>query len=162
MSRLKKTFLAGLVALAIVAAIVVIEASTNNMTIGLMGNAEQFTITKVRFVQGAPVGDTVKVEVRNVGAFTVAIQIGSVNGINAININSGQALAIPGTLLEITLTFPNGTLVYGAQQQIKLVTSKRSVPRSVLHIMQHVLLSMLHSEMTLIQPLQRSSCRHQL
>lgn len=125
MSRLKKTFLVGLVALAMVAAIIVIEVSTNSMTIGLMGNAEQFMIMEVRFVQGAPLGDTVKVVVRNAGASTIAIQIGSVNGMNAVNINSGQVFAIPkGTLLEVTLTFPNRTLVYGSQQQIRLVTSK--------------------------------------
>jgi acyl dehydratase len=43
------------------------------MTVGLMGNAEQATITSVRFVEGAPAGDTVKITVRNVGASSVAI-----------------------------------------------------------------------------------------
>lgn len=98
-----------------------------DMTIGLMGNAEQATITSVRFVEDAPAGDTVKVTVRNTGSTSVAIQQGYSNGIKATNINSGQAFVIPkATSLEITLTAPNGTLVYGTQQQVKLITAKGS------------------------------------
>jgi ABC-type sugar transport system permease subunit len=96
-----------------------------SMTVGLMGNAEQASITSVRFVEGAPAGDTVKVTVQNVGATSVAFQQGYVNETKATNINSGQAFVIPKTTaLEITLTFPNGTLVYETQQQVKLITSK--------------------------------------
>ncbi len=77
------------------------------MNVGLMGNAEQAMITSVRFVEGAPTGDTVKVTVRNAGASSVAIQQGYVNGNKATNINSEQAFVIPkATSLEITLTFP--------------------------------------------------------
>ena len=95
------------------------------MTLGLMGNAEQAAITNVRFVEGAPAGDTIKVTVRNSGASTVAIAEGFSNGIKATNINSGQAFIIPkASSLEITLTFPNKTLVYGTQQQVKLITTK--------------------------------------
>ena len=86
---------------------------------GLMGNAEQVSITNIRFVQGAPAGDTVKVTVQNVGASPVAITYGYSNGIKATNINSEQAFLIPKTTsVEITLTIPNGTLVYGTQQQV--------------------------------------------
>jgi hypothetical protein len=95
------------------------------MTLGLMGNAEQATITTVRFVENAPTGDTIKVTVRNVGITSVAIMQGYANETKATNINSGQAFVIPkATSLEITLTFPNCTLVYGAQQQVKLITTK--------------------------------------
>lgn len=95
------------------------------MSIGLMSNAEQANITNVRFVEGAPAGDTVKVTVRNVGASSVAIQEGYVNRIKANNAIAGQAFVIPkATSLEITLTFPNGTLVYGTDNEIKLMTSK--------------------------------------
>ena len=55
----------------------------------------------------------------------MAIQQGYANEIMATNINSGQAFVIPkATSLEITLTFPKGTLVYGTQQQIKITTAK--------------------------------------
>jgi hypothetical protein len=95
------------------------------MTIGLMGNAEQAAIVNIRFVEGAPAGDTVKIIVQNSGSSLVAIQLGYANGVIATNINSGQAFVIPkGSAQEITLTFPKDTLVYGTQQQIKLITAK--------------------------------------
>lgn len=90
-----------------------------------MGNAEQAIITSVRVVEGAPTGDTVKVIVRNAGASPVAIQQGYMNENKATNINSEQVFVIPkATSLEITLTFPKGTLVYETQQQIKITTAK--------------------------------------
>ncbi len=56
---------------------------------------------------------------------TVAIAQCFSNGIKATNINSGQAFTIPkASSLEITLTLPNKTLVYGTQQQLKLITTK--------------------------------------
>jgi acyl dehydratase len=42
-------------------------AWNGSITVGLMGNAEQAEITNVRFVEGTPVGDTIKVTVRNTG-----------------------------------------------------------------------------------------------
>jgi hypothetical protein len=96
-----------------------------SMTLGLMGNAEQARITSVRFVEGVPGGDTIKVTVQNVGSSSVAIKQGYSNETKATNINSGQVFVIPkATSLEITLTFPNNTLIYGTQQQIKLITTK--------------------------------------
>jgi len=50
-------------------------AWNSGMTIGLMGNAEQATITSVRFVKDTPVGDTVKVTVRNAGPTSAAIKV---------------------------------------------------------------------------------------
>jgi ABC-type sugar transport system permease subunit len=95
------------------------------MTVSLMGNAEQASIANVRFVEGAPTGDTIKIAVRNTGFSSVAIMLGYTNETKATNINSGQAFVIPkATAIEINLTFPNGTLVYGTQQQIKLITTK--------------------------------------
>ncbi len=97
----------------------------DSTTIGLMGNAEQASITQIRFVEGAPTGDTTKVTVRNVGGSSLAIQQGYANVTKSTNINSGEAFVIPkATSLEITLTFPNGTLIYGSQQQIKITTAK--------------------------------------
>ena len=95
------------------------------MTIGLMGIVEQASIENVRFVEGAPPGDTIKVLVQNSGSISVAIGRGYANGIMATNIHPGQAFVIAkGSAQEITLTFPNDTLVYGTQQQIKLITAK--------------------------------------
>jgi hypothetical protein len=95
------------------------------LTLGLMGNAEQATITNVRFVEGAPAGETIKVTIRNTGANSVAIQQGYLNEIKTTSINSGQAFVIPkATSFEITLITANGTLTYGTQQQVKLITAK--------------------------------------
>ncbi len=95
------------------------------MTVGLMGNAEQASIKSVRFVEGVPAGETIKVIVQNLGSSSVAIQHGYANGVIATNIVSGQAFVIPkGSAQEITLTFPNDTLVYGTHQQVKLITAK--------------------------------------
>ncbi len=102
-----------------------VVAWNSGMTVGLMGNAEQATINSVRFVEDTPVGDTVKVTVRNTGYTAVAIQQGYINEIKATNINSGQGFVIPkATSLEITLTAPNNSLAYGTQQQVKLITAK--------------------------------------
>ena len=107
------------------AGITVFSALSGGMTIGLMGIAEQASIVNVRFVEGAPAGDTIKVLVQNSGAISVAIGRGYVNGILATNIHPRQAFVIPkGVAQEITLTFPNDTLVYGTQQQIKLISAK--------------------------------------
>jgi hypothetical protein len=96
-----------------------------SMTVGLMGNAEQASITNIRFVEGDPTGDTLKVTVRNSGSITIAIAKGYVNGIKCINIATGQAFIIPKEKTqEITLTYPNGTLVHGTEYLVKLVTAK--------------------------------------
>jgi hypothetical protein len=101
-------------------------ATCNGETnVGLMANAEQVLITHIRFVEGAPAGDTVKITVRNVGSTSVAIQQGFANEIKATNITPEQGVIIQkATSLEITLIVPNGTLVYGTNQQVKLITAK--------------------------------------
>jgi hypothetical protein len=107
------------------AGILVFSAWVGGMPIGLMGNAERAVITNIRFVENVPTGDTIKVTVRNSGTSRVTIAEGFSNEIKATNISSGQAFIIPKTSsLEITLTFPNKTLVYGAQQQVKLITTR--------------------------------------
>jgi hypothetical protein len=98
------------------------------MTIGLMSNEDQFAIMSTRFVIGAPEGDTIRLTVQNSGSNIVAIVEGYVNGIKATNIGQEQAFLIPKmrerSSVEIPLIFPNGTLVYGAHYQVKLVTAK--------------------------------------
>ena len=95
------------------------------MTVGLMGNAEQASIVNVRFVEDDPTGNIIKLIVQNSGSTTVAITSGYTNETKATNINPGQAFIIPkGNSQELTLTFPNDTLVYGAYYRMKLITSK--------------------------------------
>jgi hypothetical protein len=107
------------------AGILIFSAWVGGMTIGLMGNAEIAEITNIRFVENVPTGDTIKVTVRNSGTSKVNVAEGFSNEIKATNVNSGQAFIIPkASFLEITLTFPNKTLVHGTQQQVKLITTR--------------------------------------
>jgi hypothetical protein len=112
------------------AGVAALSCWNGGMTIGLMGNADQFAIMSTRFVVGAPEGDTIRVTVQNSGSNIVAIIEGYVNGIKATNIGQDQAFRIPKMRerysVEIPLVFPNGTLVYGAHYQVKLVTAKGS------------------------------------
>jgi hypothetical protein len=107
------------------AEIMVLSVWNGGMTIGFMGNAEQVSIVNVRFIENDPAGNTLKVIVQNSGSTSVAITSSYINGTKATNINPGQAFIIPkGNSQELTLNFPNYTLVYGAYYQVKLVTSK--------------------------------------
>jgi ABC-type sugar transport system permease subunit len=90
-----------------------------------MGSAEQAAIANVRFVDGVPVGDTIKVTILNTGATAVNIKEGYANENKATNIKPGQAFVIPkATSQELTLTFPNSTLVYGTYETVKLISAK--------------------------------------
>ena len=124
MSRFKKIFLISVLIVAALAICIIINASSTPMTIGLMGNAEQGRIVNIRFVEDPPAGDTIKITVGNSGSGSIAIIRGYTNEIKATNINSEQAFIIPKrSSQEITLTFPNGTLVYGTYQTVKLMTA---------------------------------------
>jgi hypothetical protein len=58
------------------------------MTLGLMGNAETAEITNVRFVEGAPSGEMIKVTIKNTGTSAVTISCGYANATEASNISS--------------------------------------------------------------------------
>jgi len=95
------------------------------MTIGLMGNAEQISISNIRFVEDAPSGETVKVTVQNYGGIKSIIALGYADGIQALNINLEKGFIIPkASSQEITLIFPNCTLIYGTECQVKIITTK--------------------------------------
>jgi hypothetical protein len=55
------------------AGILVFSAWAGGLTVGLMGNAEVAEITKIRFVENIPAGDSIKVTIRNSGTSTVTI-----------------------------------------------------------------------------------------
>jgi hypothetical protein len=106
------------------AGIAIFSAWNGCRSIGFMGNAEQANIINGRFVDGSPAGDTLKVTVANTGGLEVTIWEGYLNGIKSSDINKEQAFIIPkASSLEITLTFPNDTVVYGTQN-VKLTTTK--------------------------------------
>jgi archaeal type IV pilus assembly protein PilA len=106
-----------------VAVSVVVAAWMGGMTIGLMGNAEQVSVTNYAF----PTGASVVLNVRNTGTATVTLSSAAIDG------NAVTMAPVTGTSLNIgkgetgnftlTLASPN-TFNAGAQYSIKLVTAK--------------------------------------
>ena len=106
-----------------VAVSVVVAAWMGGMTIGLMGNAEQASITNVVLTNGASAGGSVACTVQNTGSASVTINSGTVDG-------TSWTLAAPVTIAKgqtgtVTLTIATGTpFGNSAQYTIKLMTAK--------------------------------------
>ena len=109
-----------------VAVSVVVAAWMGGMPIGLMGNAEQVSITN--YV--CPTTGSVTLTVRNTGGATVTLSdtVATVDGKPAILANHNAATnstdITKGNSADFDLTFTQPTMVAGAQYQIKLVTAK--------------------------------------
>jgi len=104
-----------------VAVSVVVAAWMGGMTIGLMGSAEQVSITNVAF----PNANTIQVLVQNSGGSQTTVTSGFVNGVAD---NPFTATAIPKSS-STTITFVQGTnatftLTNGNSYTIKLITAK--------------------------------------
>ena len=123
-----------------VAVSVVVAAWMGGMTIGLMGNAEQASITNVSLTTTANVG-TASVTVQNTGAATVDLSSATIDGqaatITAATVTSGaQVLTwtsgqVPiekGNSVTITMTVGSAAapspFVSSAEYTIKLMTAK--------------------------------------
>jgi flagellin-like protein len=113
-----------------VAVSVVVAAWMGGMTIGLMGNAEQVSVTNYAFS-----GDTtVVLSVRNTGTATVTLSSATIDG-NSVT----PAFVAPSTDLNIdkgttgTYSLTNAAAFEaGAQYSIKLVTAKgTTVPYTI-------------------------------
>jgi flagellin-like protein len=120
-----------------VAVSVVVAAWMGGMTIGLMGNAEQVSVTNYQFSDV----DTVVLSVRNTGTATITISSATIDGTTAAITETGDLLNIAkGATGTITLTNSDGSdadtdpdaFNPGAQYAIKLVTAKgTTVPYTV-------------------------------
>ena len=105
-----------------VAVSVVVAAWMGGMTIGLMGSAEQASITNVQFTPGTP--DKITALVMNSGSNAVTITTNVyVNGASATDTN-GTATIAKGSSGNIVLTMPTGTISAGSSYAIKMVTAK--------------------------------------
>ena len=112
-----------------VAVSVVVAAWMGGMTIGLMGSAEQISVTNVAFVPGtAPASDTIQVMVQNSGGAQASITNAFVNGVAVAAANISPTTPVPlakNTSTTITLTVgPAGTLSAGSAYTIKMITAK--------------------------------------
>jgi flagellin-like protein len=121
-----------------VAVSVVVAAWMGGMTIGLMGNAEQVSITNYQF----SATDTVVLNVRNTGTATITLDSATIDGAivttitpvppsTDLNIGKGEtgtySLIIPGSVANA-----DGDFSAGAQYSIKLVTAKgTTVPYTI-------------------------------
>ncbi len=113
-----------------VAVSVVVAAWMGGMTIGLMGSAEQASITNVQFTPGGAV-DTFTVLVQNSGTNPITISTNAyINGASATDTNNTAAIGLlsytipKGQSGNIILTMPLNTLSAGSSYAIKMVTGK--------------------------------------
>jgi archaeal type IV pilus assembly protein PilA len=103
-----------------VAVSVVVAAWMGGMTIGLMGNAEQVSVSNAVFANSTAVTLTV----RNTGGATVTINSATVDG-NGVTLAPATLNVAKGVTGQITLTLPSGsTFSPGAQYEIRLATAK--------------------------------------
>ncbi len=108
-----------------VAVSVVVAAWMGGMTIGLMGNAEQVSITNYSF--DAADATIVCLDVRNTGTATITIDSASIDGaaVDIANINATITNTDVAKGKTVTFTLTNDVdFSPGAQYSIKLVTAK--------------------------------------
>ena len=106
-----------------VAVSVVVAAWMGGMTIGLMGNAEQASVSNAVF--NAP--NVLTLTVRNTGGATVTINSATIDGTGVtLAPATGYTLNVQkGNSTQISLTLPTGSVFNaGAQYEIRMVTAK--------------------------------------
>jgi archaeal type IV pilus assembly protein PilA len=103
-----------------VAVSVVVAAWMGGMTIGLMGNAEQISVTNIGF-DGAT--NTITVMVQNAAGANSNITNAFVNGV-AATMNAGSTnVGLPKSS-TVTISLTGTTLGAGTSYSIKLITAK--------------------------------------
>jgi flagellin-like protein len=119
-SKALSPVVASIILIAVTVAVsVVVAAWMGGMSLGLMNNAEQVTVTNPVFTT-----NSVTLTARNTGASSVTISSGAIDGASVTP--TGTSLTIDkGTTEDITLAL-GGTDTFspGAQYQLQLVTAK--------------------------------------
>jgi len=105
-SKALSPVVASIILIAVTVAVsVVVAAWMGGMSLGLMGNAEQVSVTNVQFVDGGAAADTIVVSIRNSGGADVAISKAYVNGA-PINLNTVDPDTVTkGNIDDVTITF---------------------------------------------------------
>jgi flagellin-like protein len=113
-----------------VAVSVVVAAWMGGMTIGLMGSAEQVSITNIAFMPNSG-ADVIQVLVQNAGGTSATISSAFVNGVAvpntswASNPNTTPAYTlVKSSQMTLNLTLSAGYLQSGASYTVKLITAK--------------------------------------
>jgi flagellin-like protein len=125
-SKALSPVIASIILIAVTVAVsVVVAAWMGGMTIGLMGNAEQASITNVQFTGGA--NNQVTVTWTNSGTTSVTLQSAAIDGNTAtLAATAGSSLTLTkGHQGTCTITYSDTTtFTSGTQYTIKLITSK--------------------------------------
>ena len=100
-----------------VAVSVVVAAWMGGMSLGLMGNAEQLSVTNVEFVTGPP--NTVKVSILNNGGADASISAVFVNSISGYN--ASATTITKGDITTVTVDLP---WVASTSYELKMTTTK--------------------------------------
>jgi archaeal type IV pilus assembly protein PilA len=106
-----------------VAVSVVVAAWMGGMTIGLMGNAEQVSVSNAQFTSNAQIA----LSVRNTGGATVTLTSATIDGNTVVMAAApGYTLNVgKGNSTDITLTLASGSsFIPGSQYELKLITAK--------------------------------------
>jgi len=123
-SKALSPVVASIILIAVTVAVsVVVAAWMGGMTIGLMGSAEQVSITNVAF----PDATTIQLLVQNQGGTQASITSAFVNGVAAtVNPAVGLAKSSQTTMTFSSATGGNATftLTPGTSYTIKLITAK--------------------------------------
>ena len=106
-SKALSPVVASIILIAVTVAVsVVVAAWMGGMSLGLMGNAEQVSVTNVQFVDaGAGLDDTIVVSIRNSGGADAAISKAYINGA-AIDITDVDPTTVAkGDITDVEITY---------------------------------------------------------
>ena len=123
-SKALSPVVASIILIAVTVAVsVVVAAWMGGMTIGLMGNAEQVSVSNAVFADNTEVDLTV----RNTGGATITINSATVDGASATlaPITNADNNVAKGASADFSVTLKGAaTFSAGAQYEIRLVTAK--------------------------------------
>lgn len=135
-SKALSPVIASIILIAVTVAVsVVVAAWMGGMTIGLMGNTEQVSITNIAFlpvnsVGGSTTNDTIVVQLQNSGGSSSAvISTAYLNGASVSVTASPTSATAPApipknTAGSVAIQLPAGALVAGTEYTVKLITAK--------------------------------------
>jgi archaeal type IV pilus assembly protein PilA len=106
-SKALSPVVASIILIAVTVAVsVVVAAWMGGMSLGLMGNAEQLSVTNVQYVDGAnPAVDTIVISIRNSGGADAAIAKCYINGGSVALGTLDTTTVTKGAITDVTITF---------------------------------------------------------
>jgi flagellin-like protein len=104
-SKALSPVVASIILIAVTVAVsVVVAAWMGGMSLGLMGNAEQVSVTNVQFVDVVDPDDEIVVSIRNSGGADASISKAYVNGEAILLTALDSTVITKGTITDITIT----------------------------------------------------------